>query len=285
MDKTRESYNQKYTAFVNFLQTLEEVPADWELCLVLFRGHLISKGLASRTVASYMTGVRSRLSLNGVELKENAYLMKQMHKAAQKQDVERLRCPVTKVLLEQVLKRIDFVTKTNYEAALFGAIFTLAYHGMFRIGELVESVHALKVGNVLQAVTGNLIQCIQHSSKTSKPGEGHRRVPIDPTFDEFCPCEMTVRYSQERKRALPYWRLKPGHFLVHQDGSKATKAQVLQKLRQCVKLIPGFVPMEFGMHSFRSGKAMDLFLQGMTDAEIMERGRWTSAAFRWYIKP
>ncbi len=239
--KTREAYVRAYKAFVEYIRQLDEVPTQWETCIMLFRGHLISQGKSSRTVASYITGVRNRLKLDGVELNENMYIMKLMHRAAQKQDVERLRYPITKGLLIQILKRVDLVARTYFEATLWGALFTLAYHGMFRIGELIESEHALKTCNLLQEDDMKTLHCIQHSSKVLKPGMRPHVVLIHPTGELFCPCKMVNLYSLERAEAQRYWCSIPSHFFVAQNGKRIAKQQVLRVVRKCIALIPGFL--------------------------------------------
>ncbi len=204
-DKTRRLYNTHYRAFVNFLKRLDAVPDSWETCMVVFRAHLMKKGLSLRTIASYMTAVRTRLCLNGVSLHKNQYLMKQMHRAAQHHDVNWIRHPVTKTLLDQVLLRIELVTTSAFETSLFLFIFTLAYHGMFQISELVKSEHILKVRNVLQAENSSWLRCIQHSSKTMRPGDMPQVIDIYPESDPFCPCVMAERYTRLRQRAVPFW--------------------------------------------------------------------------------
>lgn len=251
----------------------------------MYRAHLVKKGLSSRTIATHITGVRSRLRLDGVDLKENQYLMKQMHRSAKKQDAHRLRCPVTKILLHQIMKRLDLVTQNNYEAAMFGALFALAYHGLFRVGELVESEHALHAENMLQAKNGSLIHCFQHSSKVMMEGSFPALVEIAPDPDsEFCPCAMVEHFTAARAEAKRFWARVPRQFFVHRTGVKVTKAQVLNTLWKCVNLIPDFEAQEFGTHSFRSGKASDMFRAGKSDQEIMTAGRWTSSVFKRYIK-
>ncbi len=271
-------------AFVNYLRTLDEIPTKWEDCLILFRAHLIHKGLASRTITTYMTGVHSRLQLDGVDLSENQYLMKQMHRVARKRDVERVRCPISHNLLIQILKRVNLVVKTEFEAAMFKALFSLAFFGMFRIGELVDSPHALKACNVMQAEEGEHIVCVQHSSKTLKPGELPQLVDIPPDNTEFCPCLLTTHYTACRVWASAKWASTHEAFLLHQDGSRVSKAQVLRKIRACMRLIPGMTPMDFGTHSFRSGRATDLFKEGVPENKKMQQGHWVSATFKRYIK-
>ncbi len=227
-----------------------------------------------------------RLRLDGVDLRENQYLMKQLHQAAQKQDVARIHCPISLNLLLQILKRVDLVVRSDFESHLFKAIFSTAYHGMFRIGELVHSQHALKLANVLQEAEGEAFHCIQHSSKVLRPGQMPPVIVIEPLecLQEFCPCRILFQFAVQRAQVFGIHHQPESQFFLQENGRKVSKELVLRRVRQCVHLIPNFVATEFGTHSFRSGKATDLFKVGMTDAEIMELGRWTSETFRRYIR-
>ncbi len=210
--------------------------------------------------------------------------MKQMHRVARKRDVERVRCPISHNLLVQILKRVDLVVKTEFEASMFKALFSLAFFGMFRIGELVDSSHALKACNVMQAEEGEHIICVQHSLKTLKPEEMSLLVDIPPDSTEFCPCLLTTHHTQCRVWASSKWLCTHETFFLHQDGSRVSKAQVLRKICACVRLIPGMMPQEFGTHSFRSGRATDLFKEGVPENKIMQQGWWISSTFKRYIK-
>ncbi len=194
-EKTRSSYVRHYQKFVEFLRRVQPTPTNWEDSLLLFRGHLISEGKSSHTIASYMTGICSRLRLDGVDLRENEYLMKQLHRAAKKKDSERIRCPVTKNLLNQILKRVDLATANDFKASLFKAIFAVAYEGLFRIGELVESEHALKATCVMQAADGEELNCVQHSSKVLQKGDPPVVVHIPTSAGVFCPCSLMTEFA------------------------------------------------------------------------------------------
>jgi hypothetical protein len=44
-------------------------------------------------------------------------------------------------------------------------------------------------------------------------------------------------------------------------------------------------PDLYNTHSFRFGRATDMATQGYTDIQIRMAGRWSSAAYKKYIKP
>lgn len=84
-------------------------------------------------------------------------------------DQERLRLPITKDILHDLLKRVDLVTEDTCETHLYKAIFSSAYHGLCHISELVETQHAMQLGNVVQLNGGMGMRLILPSTKTLKP--------------------------------------------------------------------------------------------------------------------
>ncbi len=283
-EKTKDAYLRAYRAFTEYLKWVEPLPSDWETCLVYFRGFLCKSNLASRTISSYISGVRNWLKLTGAELRENHYLMKQMHRASQRNDKERIRIPVTKHVLSQVMSRLSLVCSDLFEQRMFASVITLAYAGMFRIGELVESEHTIQAQSVLIGSDGETVHLLQHTSKTDQFRQKQRVVEVQADKTEFCPVQLLKLYSGERARATLYWKQKPVHFFVHKNASKVKKDEVLKVLRKCVKLIPGLDQLQFGTHSLRAGRVTDLHNEGFEDAEIMKKGGWTSACYKRYIK-
>ncbi len=249
------------------MQRLDPIPTKWETAIEVYRGHLIERGLQSSTIASYIAGIRSRLQLDGVILQENEYAMKQMHRMAKKKDVERIRKPVPLTLLTQALDCLHFVTDSKYEHDLFAGIFVTAYYGMFWIGELVESVHAVKACNVLSD-DDRTVHLIQHSSKVLKPGQIPPIVEIKPRGTKHCPCRVINLFSLRRQEIGKLLPQNPVQFFVHENGTSVTKCQVLRMLRRVLRLVPDCVETDFGAHSFRSGRATDLWVKGYSEDKI-----------------
>ncbi len=283
LSSTRAGYIKAYRMFIEYVQRLDPIPTRWETAIEVYRGHLIERGLQSSTIASYIAGIRSRLQLDGVVLHENEYAMKQMHRAAKKRDVQRIRKPVSFTLLSQALDRLQFVIDDKYELQLFKAIFVTAYYGMFRIGELVESEHAIKLRNVL-GDDDRTVHLIQHSSKVMKPGQIPLVVEIKPRGTKYCPCKLLNLFTVERARIGRRLTPNPSQFFVHENGSSVTKCQVLRMLRKVLQVVPDCTETDFGTHSFRSGRATDLWVRGHSEDKIKKEGKWCSKTFKKYIK-
>jgi hypothetical protein len=74
----------------------------------------------------------------------------------------------------------------------------------------------------------------------------------------------------------------------HGRLDKIPSTQVLSALRAASKAVGsaclGFEPSEMGMHSLRSGAAMEMYLARVPVYTIMLIGRWLSNAFLRYIR-
>ncbi len=278
---TREAYSRAWRSFTQFLSNLDEHNLCWEEKLVMFFTHLSELGRAASTIRTYMAGVRAHLKMENVMLNENHYLLKLMYKGTAKADVARLRLPITKDMLPPLLRRVPLVVKGEFEINLFQAIFATAYQGAFRIGELAGSEHAVKAKNLISSLSSDKVRIILHSSKTSKPGNLPEVVAFEPQPDnEFCPCKLLNSFSRRRYNASPFWRDQPNKFFVHANAKAVTEDECLHILRSTLALMHGVENKEYGTHSFRSGRASDLFREGKTEEDIKLQGRWKSASVR-----
>lgn len=159
-------------------------------------------------------------------------------------------------MLHQILDRVEFVTYNKYEEELFSAIFVTAYYGMFRVGELVESCHAVKRHNVLSDNEG-IVHFIQHSSRVMKPGQIPPIVEIKLKGVKHCPTRLVNKFS--KRRVILQTKTNPVQFFVHQDGKVVTKHQVLKVLHKAIHLVSNCEASDFGTHSLRVGRATNLW--------------------------
>ena len=101
----------------------------------------------------------------------------------------------------------------------------------------------------------------------------------------LCPVKATAR-TVKRVRDIPGSSddSKICSFLA-EDGkvTDINSAQVLLRLRAIARFIGadvlGFNDMDIGLHSLRSGRAMAMFLSGVSTIIIKRIGRWSSDAF------
>ena len=154
---------------------MDNKPDSWEDRLVLFVGYLIDKCRKLSTIKSYISAIKAVLKEDGVELNENKYLLASLTKACKlKNDTVQSRFPIQKGLLSLILSKIEVIYDTQpYLLTLYQALISTAYFGMFRVGELAESTHAIKATDVHVAKNKRKMRFILRTSKThwhdSKP--------------------------------------------------------------------------------------------------------------------
>ena len=167
---TKNAYYQAWTRFNNFLIRFDRHPETWEDRLLLYVTHLIQEGLKSTTIKSYISGIKYILSVDGYKWNEDRALLNSLTKVCKLQnDVVTTRLPISLGLLEIILFEVPRVMPTQpYLVILYRALFALAYHGLFRIGELTSGDHPIKAKDVHMALNKNKILIVLYTSKTHR---------------------------------------------------------------------------------------------------------------------
>ena len=142
-------------------------PNTWEERLTLYVRFLIDKKKKSTTIESYISAIKAVLLLDGKELNEDRYLLNSLIKACKfKNDKVTTRLPIRKETLGIILKYTDTVfNKQPYLKVLYRALFSMAYYGLFRIGELTSGTHPVLAKDVHISINKNKMMFVLHSSK------------------------------------------------------------------------------------------------------------------------
>jgi site-specific recombinase XerD len=192
-----------------------------------------------------------------------------------------IRNPIVKSVLEKIMKALPHMIKDKYECIMLLSLFSLMYAALLRISEVSyssKSKHNLKANNVLLVgnKNSNVIRLDMKSCKFSKG-------PIAPMLikrNAICPVICPVAAYQA------YIDVRPSSKFAFSNkyGSPITPAYVRKTLRSILTRIK-HKSTEFNTHSFRIGRATDMYTAGSSDIQIAKAGRWNSKAFLKYIKP
>ena len=129
------------------------------------------------TVKSYISAIKAVLADINIRVSEDRYLLNSLIRACRlhKATSIRLRVPIQRPMLNMILKTTvnHFLDLGQvYLANLYAAMFSTAYYGLFRVGELAHSDHSVKGCDVHIGTNKNKILFILRSSKThSKSSE------------------------------------------------------------------------------------------------------------------
>ena len=288
------NYHSIWRKFNQFVIKLDDIPQSWEQKLKLYCSHLVvDLHLQSSTVRSYASAIKQILISDGYTWNNDLFLMSIFtHSCKLKNDRLKCRLPIQKGLLEMILYELEeFYTNQNYLNIMYRSLFLDAYYGLLRIGELTDSQHVIKLGNVHIAQNDNRVLFVLYTSKTHGLRNRPQKIRLDTRKNRkrkerqsnFCPVDATYKYLQIRAENSNNIPDVKDQFFVFSDGTKVKAQHVRKLLRKLIKRLD-LNPSLYDTHSFRIGRATDLLKYGYGVDEIKKKGRWKSNAVFNYLR-
>ena len=192
-----------------------------------------------------------------------------------------VRNPIVQQLLVRLVSAIPSIFRDRYEATMLESLFTMMYVALLRISEVSytpKSSHNLRRKQLFlthhkgQAV----VKINMESCKFSKGQVFRMMVSPNMVSPQISPVESYQAYARIRPKA--------DFAFVTKEGSPLSPAYIRASLRRVLDAI-NHKSLEFNTHSFRIGRATDMYANGYSDIQISKAGRWNSKAFLKYIKP
>ena len=262
---------------------------SWEERTALFGAYLVDKGVQSSTLKSYFSAIKHVLKLDGYMWNENKVLFSSLVKGCKLQnDKVKVRLPIQKGLLELLLFEINRYFQSNpqpYLESLYHTMFSLAYYGMLRVGEVTYSPHTVKACNVHVGNNKDKILIVLYTSKTHGEESRPQKVKISasPCINApkrlFCPVKAVLKFMQDRG---PY-EDDSEPFFTFADKTAVKDHQFRSFLRILLDRL-GLDSSLYDVHSFRIGRTCDLEKFGYSVDQIKSMGRWKSNAVYRYLK-
>ena len=289
---TKKNYRSIWKNFNSFIVKLDVKPQTWEDRVSLYVGYLISTNKQSSTVRSYVSAIKTVLQANRIKINENKYMLSSLTRACRLvNDKVRTREPLHKSLLQALLKQVKVTyDQQQYLKILYSALFSTAYFGLFRIGELTQSDHVVKAVDVQIGTNKKKILFILRSSKTHGKNNYPQKVKISSTDSgkdivrsksgtKYCLYKLLRNYMAIR----PILQNKHEQFFVFRDRSPVTPVNARKCLKELL-WIAGYDHTVFFGHSFRTGRALDLLKYGLSVETIKDIGHWKSNAVFLYLR-
>lgn len=249
--------------------------------LTQFIAYLAIHKYSLSTAKSYLAGISFYCKISDVSDTTQSFIVKKTllgycRSKVQTDDHK----PITLDILRKIIVALPSVCTSYYEASLFSAIFTTAFFGYFRIGELVQNTskevgHAIQTSNVIYIASNNTIQISLKHSKTDQEGKGSL-INLLPTNNTICPVSSITSFMSARPHC-------PGSFFCHARGTPVTRYQVMSVFSMFIAKF-GLDTKSYKTHSFRIGAATDAWVQGRSEDQIAAGGRWKSKCLHRYIK-
>lgn len=273
----------KYAEFNNaVLRGLDIFPISIDSTL-LFIAYLHLSGLSAASIQTYVAALSYFNRLIGASNLTSSFVIQKALVGAQRiSPTPTTRLPIHLSMLHNLLDAIARYTP-GYDRFLFRAMFSIAFHGFLRIGEITIRSHSAP-HRALQ-----LNECIVHASSprrgveltlTNFKGNTNRApfsILIPPCAQpQYCPVAITSEYLSLRGN-------KPGTLFLDAAGRPITRA-VFSSFLNKVIASAGYSTSHLKPHSFRIGAATTAAAQGISDDVIQRLGRWRSNAYQRYIK-
>ncbi|XP_076075986.1 uncharacterized protein LOC143046807 [Mytilus galloprovincialis] len=280
---TQRSYNLALSKLCTFRSSYK-LKQDWPVPvndLSNFIAFLSVQGLSGGTISSYISGVSYHHKIQGIQDTTTFFIIgKALEGIKRIQGGKRndIRAPITVQLLSDMISCLDKVCKNKYEAFLFSAVFSVAFFGLLRVGEITTS--SVIIGSNLTIfdilVRRKVLELRVRWSKTDQKGKSVTLL-IAENGKNYCPVRLINEYLKVRPTC------NNTDLFIHYIGMPLTRYQfssILEKALHFLHISKG----HFRSHSFRIGGATELARQGVSEEVIMRLGRWKSHAYSRYIR-
>lgn len=246
--------------------------------MALYVAHLHQQGLVAQTIRSNLSAITFFFNMHGLEPPTDSFHIKTLLRSYAKSDSPpRDRVPINISLLHKMIKSIKALHTDQYEKSLLASVFSLMYHSLLRVSEVSYSKdndHNVTLAQITTHPTKNKITIRFDSFKFSTSP-----VPIQITnkHSDVCPVSLYKKYLIHRGD-------RQGPVFLHSSGKQLSRQYIKHHIDNAIDFVNGNTD-NYNTHSFRLGKATDMYKQGYSDSQIQKAGRWKSAAFKKYIKP
>lgn len=286
--QSRKQYSRAWVVFTEFYTRYQNAVLHLPVStasIALFISFLCAKGLAPSTINSYLSAIAYVHKIQGYYDPTKSFLIEKLLVALGRRSQADIRMPISRPLLYELVRALQHTSTSAYGRSLFGAMFMIAFYGFFRIGEL--SCKSKK--HTTAVVQFNQVTFLKHSDRVTavkivitkfKHNTNNRPFIItieSEPFEAFCPVQVLLAYIKLRG-------YNQGPLFASAAGEAISTNSFNIELRRTVNFC-GLDCSRYKSHSFRIGAACHAAEKGFSDSQIRALGRWSSDAFRTYIRP
>ena len=278
-----------------------ELPWGQAETLLFLDWLLADRRVSAATASSYLAGIRKLHEIRGLaEPVLKGGLVNQVIKGKKNQEgVEKRnkedkgRMPVTLTIMKLLKEAIRAWERPMEDKLLLWAVCTVAFHGSFRIHEILcqnetffdPDFTLLRRDVVIRAHKwgqGQETKMLQVSLKCPKESKTGKNTVVDvyETGGPTCPLKGFCRWIENSRTG----RDQDSVLFVTKDGVPLTGRRFNALLKQLLEPHIDYSKGQITAHSFRSGVPSLLGSLGYSDEDIKKVGRWSSRSFEHYTK-
>lgn len=270
---------------INILHTKLQYPLNYAT-IALYIAHCYEKGLSASTITSQLSALAYVHNLGGYSDPTKHFVIRKLVAGAAKlAPTHDTRLPITEPVLKLLISSLPYLCPKRYEQCMYHSIFTLAFYGLARIGELVytgtnTARNVLQLSDINISYKGSTPTCIQIAFANFKHNANHQvhnvTVATLEKDSQLCPVKALIDYLSERGAS-------EGPLYITPNKTPLVRHTFDHTVKRCL----GFCRLDSSLykgHSFRIGGATLAAERGMSDSQIRLLGRWKSEAFKKYIR-
>ena len=173
--------------------------------IILFIAYCFECGYAPSSIATYIAGLSFKHKLNEWYDPMELFMIKKLLEGCKRSRVRHdIRSPVTPNMLRAICEKIPQVCYDSYEALMFRSVYLLAYYGLMRVSELVntsklQTLRHIQLGDLTFGSDGVMIVTIRESKTCQRGQPVHLRIPCIVDV-QVCPVCMLSNYVNLRSK-------------------------------------------------------------------------------------
>lgn len=282
--KSREQYERtwkKFSSFCTLLGIISHLPVSVPT-LLLFIAHMKFTNTSPRVITSAISILGHFHKINGVtDPTKNFIVSRALIGVRNISNITPdIRLPITLPILSRLLEATTFVITSPNERKLIRAMMTIAFKAFLRVGEMVPQSLSRGAQNCLQ-VSDLTIESSSIIVRFNRFKHSGCQGPQSLTVDGSIP-QSPIDVSRILREFLATRYPTPG-ILFTLNGKIYPRRTFDSRLKDLL-IFCRLDPNSFKGHSFRIGAATFAASNGKSDAYIRAAGRWSSDAFRRYIR-
>ncbi|KAJ2971042.1 hypothetical protein NUW54_g12595 [Trametes sanguinea] len=275
---TRITYTSHVQSYLTFCK-IHGFPIDPTIDTLSFYVVFMCHHIKPDSVDSYLSGICNQLEGLYPHVRQNrrSPLVSRTLKGC----IRLFNTPPNRKLplsVENVLNLLQHFPPSCYENYLFRAILVCGFFGLHRLGELVvsdnrqlhDSRKVIKRSSI--RVFDDNFSYVLPTHKAQPYFQGHH-VLISADHPDVNPVIIFKEYLDRRDARFRFHSA----LWITTDGKHPSRAWFLARLRHVL-------PPTYAGHSLRAGGATYFAARGWSDDRIQALGRWSSEAYRIYIR-
>ena len=279
--RTYASIQHRYLRFCNTYQ-IQPLPAS-ELHILRFIAH-ISHNVSYNSMQVYLSAIRALHVINflpppPLTTPRIALVLKAL---AQSAPEVKQSLPITFSIMKGFMAGLS----GTLEDCSLWACMTSLFFGVRRAGELVPSAQQIQMGDPivkvsdLMFVSSPVLAALLTDSRTKTQPKGCT-VIYGCSGHQVCPYCAFTRYMAVRGITTTANNNQP--LFVLQSGAIMTKEYLVVRQKSLLVRM-GLSSQGFTPHSYRSGAATQMALNGVPEFRIQKAGLWRSGCYKRYIR-